>query len=110
MNKWPDIASEAGTATCIAVTKIWLKPDFNTTGLHPPGFLAYRCDRTDGRIGGGSLKLVAEQLTQAAATNLGIANIQSTGCLLKPPHSEVAIICTYRSLRSSTEENDQLIA
>ncbi|VDP93799.1 unnamed protein product [Echinostoma caproni] len=110
MKKWPDIAGEAGTATCIVVTATWLKPDFNTAGLHPPGDLAYRCDRTDGRIGGGSLRLVAEHVTQAAITILGTKNIQSTGYLLKQPHSAVAVVCTYCSPWSSTEEDDQFMA
>ncbi|VDP90283.1 unnamed protein product [Echinostoma caproni] len=110
MIKWPDTLAEAGTPTCIAVTETWLKPDVTITGLHSPGFMAYRWDRTDGRIGGGSLVLVAEHLTQTAVTNLWTANIQSTGCFLKQPQSEVEIMCTYRSPWFSTEEDDQLIA
>jgi hypothetical protein len=93
----------------IAITETWLNKDQEVKEHIPEGFSVYRADREDGRIGGGTMLLVQQHLTQTEGKSLVLPNIQIVSCNIKARRKSLLVICVYRSPMATEEENEQLL-
>ena len=97
------------TSSVIALTETWLNSDSVVEGLCPTGYSIYRADRLDGRVGGGSLLLVAEHYLQMKQAPLTMPNIQAVGCSVRVGKLELCVMCVYRSPNATQEEDSRLL-
>ena len=79
-NKWHELRELSLGSDLIAITETWLKPDIDIESFCPPGYLIYRVDRSQDRIGGGSLLLIAQQYNQLQGSLLNLTSVQVSSC------------------------------
>ena len=108
-NKWGELAAITENTDIVAVTETWLTRGYSCAALRPPQFVEFRTDRPDGRMGGGSLLLVANKYETIEVGTLATPNVQATACILMIGGRKIAVVCVYRSPSASPEEGMELI-
>ena len=94
----------------MALTETWLKQETAIDHFCPPGYCIYRTDRQDGRIGGGALLLVSQDLQQSQGPSVITPNIQAASCTITNKFHKMGVITVYRSPKSTKEDDDILIS
>ena len=109
-NKWHELTLLAEEFDIVSITETWLNPDLAIERFCPSGYTLYRSDRQDGRVGGGSLILVASHYNQSKGPSLITPNIQLASCSLSFQSTHILIATIYRSPQAETLEDDKLLA
>ena len=93
----------------IGVTETWLKCDDEVDRFCPQGYVVYRADRPDGRIGGGVMLLIAQQYHQTQGPSLRSPSVQAISCALSVHRKKIMIAVIYRSPVSEKDEDESLV-
>lgn len=109
-NKWAELSAQTEGVGIIAVTETWMKADSALSPYCPAHYREYRAERGDGRIGGGSLLLVTEELVQQERPGLITPNVQIAACSLKTGRTRIVVACVYRSPQSTETEDTELLS
>ena len=89
---------------------IWLQPDIDIESFCSLGYLIYRVDRSQNRIGGGSLLLIAQQNNQRQRLSLNSTSVQVSSCTVAVGHVKVFVANVYRCPSSTNIEDADLLA
>jgi hypothetical protein len=108
-NKWAEIKCLSVGIDILAFTETWLRPDISVETLIPGGFVTYRADRKDGRIGGGVMLMVAEHHLQSPGGEFATPNIQIIYMEIKSRKDPMTIVLVYRSPSATINEDIGLI-
>ena len=108
-NKWLELDTVTKGSDVIGVTETWLKCDDKVDRFCPQGYVVYRADRPNGRIGSGVMLLIAQQYHQTQGPSLRSPSVQAISCALSVHRKKIMIAVIYRSPVSEKDEDESLV-
>ena len=90
---------------CISVSETWLQPNCCSGLVSLPNFTIFRCDRSDGRKGGGAALYLKDSHNAQELNGLSLSTADTVWVKIKLPNRKPLIIGSiYRSPGASTAQ------